>query len=145
MISTAFFGLVPAIQATRLELVRTMRGEITRDARPGRTRSALIAVEVSASALLLICAVVFLRSAFAAATADPGLRTADTVLLEIANEPRRAAMLEAVRGDPSVSAVAASWPHGVGGMLAGATTSTKSPIEYKFVSPDTSTCLVSMS
>ena len=136
MISTAFFGLVPAIQATRLELVRTMRGEITRDARPDRARSALIAVQVSASALLLICAVVFLRSAFAAATADPGLRTADTVLLEIANEPRRAAMLEAVRADPSVAAVAASWPHGVGGMLAGATTSTKSPVEYKFVSPE---------
>ena len=66
IVSTAFFGLVPALQATRLELVRTMRGEVTRDARPGRARHALIAVQVGASALLLICAAVFLRSAFAA-------------------------------------------------------------------------------
>jgi predicted permease len=35
MIATVLFGLAPALQATRLELVRTMRGEITRDARPG--------------------------------------------------------------------------------------------------------------
>ena len=38
IVSTVFFGLVPALQATRLELVRTMRGEVTRDARPGRAR-----------------------------------------------------------------------------------------------------------
>ena len=61
IVSTAFFGLAPALQATRLELVRTMRGELTRDARPGRARHALIAVQVGASALLLICAVIFLR------------------------------------------------------------------------------------
>ena len=59
IVSTVFFGLVPALQATRLELVRTMRGEVTRDARPGRARQALIAVQVGASALLLICAAIF--------------------------------------------------------------------------------------
>ena len=41
MVSTVFFALVPALQATRLELVRAMRGEVVRDGRPGRagTRS----------------------------------------------------------------------------------------------------------
>ena len=39
IVSTVFFGLAPALQATRLELVRTMRGEVTRDARP-RPRTA---------------------------------------------------------------------------------------------------------
>ena len=131
-----FFGLVPALQATRLELVRTMRGELTRDARPSRARHALIAVQVGASALLLICAAVFLRSAFAAATQKPGLRITDTVLLEMANESTRAAMLQAVSADPSIAAVAASWPHGVGGSLAEATSSTRVPVEYKFVSPE---------
>jgi predicted permease len=106
--STVFFGLVPALQATRLELVRTMRGELTRDARPGRARQALIAVQVGASALLLICAAIFLRGAFAAATVDPGVRTIDTVTVAIPNEPRRSALLQAVRGHPSVAAVAAS-------------------------------------
>src|SRR5207344_650935 len=51
IVSTAFFGLAPALQATRLELVRTMRGELTKDSRPGRWRRALIAVQVGASAL----------------------------------------------------------------------------------------------
>jgi predicted permease len=107
-ISTVCFGLVPARQATRLELVRTMRGEVTRDARPGRARQALIAVQVGASALLLICAAIFLRSAFAAATVDPGVRTSDTVTVRIVNEPRRAALLQAVTAHPLVAAVAAS-------------------------------------
>ena len=88
-VSTMFFGLTPALQATRIEPVRTIRGEVVRDARPGRARNVLIGLQVSASALLLICAAVFLRSAFAAATIDPGMRTSDTVLVEIANEPTR--------------------------------------------------------
>lgn len=107
-ISTLFFGLVPALQATRLELVRTMRGEVTRDARPGRARQALVAVQVGASAFLLIGAAIFLRSAFATATVDPGVRTSDTVTVTITNEPRRAALLQAVTTHPSVAAVAAS-------------------------------------
>jgi len=108
ILSTVVFGLVPALQATRLELVRTMRGEVTRDARPGRARHALIAVQVGASALLLICAVIFLRGAFAAATADPGLRTIDTVYFAVPNEARRPALLQAITADPLVAAVAAA-------------------------------------
>jgi predicted permease len=108
IVSTVFFALVPALQATRLELVRTMRGDVTRDARPDRARHALIAVQVCASALLLICAAIFLRSAFAAATVDPGVRTSDTVMVHIVNESRRAALLQAVMAHPSVAAVAAS-------------------------------------
>ena len=34
IVSTVFFGLAPALQATRLDLVPTMRGQVTRDARP---------------------------------------------------------------------------------------------------------------
>ena len=113
-VSALFFGLVPALQATRIEPVRTMRGEIVRDARPGRARDLLIGVQVSASALLLICAAVFLRSAFAAATADPGLRTSDTIVIQIANEVNRAAMVQAVAAEPSVAAFAASWPGALG-------------------------------
>ena len=83
MVSTVFFALAPALQATRLELVRAMRGEVVRDARPGRARNALVALQVTASVLLLICSAVFLRSALAAATVDPGIRTADIVTVDI--------------------------------------------------------------
>ena len=115
VMSTMFFGLAPALQATRLELVPTMRGEVTRNARPSRARHALIAIQVGASALLLICAVIFLRGALAAAGAKPGVRTIDTVRVYIANEPRRAALLQAVTTHPVVVTVAA-WsrqPRGV--------------------------------
>jgi predicted permease len=110
IVSTVFFGLAPALQATRLDLVPTMRGEVTRDARPGRARHALIAVQVGASALLVICAAIFLRGAFAAATKDPGVRTSDTLRVSFENSPRRAALLQALRADPLVAVVAAESP-----------------------------------
>jgi predicted permease len=108
--SAVIFGLAPALKATRLDLVRTMRGEVMKDARPGRARHVLISLQVGASALLLICASVFLRGALAAATKQPGIRTSDTVRVSVANEPRRAALLQAVMTDPSVATVAASSP-----------------------------------
>ena len=111
MVSTVFFGLAPALQATRLELVRTIRGEVTRDSRPGRSRGVLIGIQVTASALLLICAGVFLRSALASSTVDPGIRTADTVIVEIIDEQMRGAMIQAVTAEPLVAEIAASWPH----------------------------------
>jgi len=108
IVSTAFFGLAPALQATRLDLVPTMRGEVIRNARPRRARHALIAVQVGVSALFLICAVIFLRGAFAAASKDPGIRTIDTLAVNIDAESQRAAVLQALRADPSVALVAAS-------------------------------------
>jgi len=120
-----------------LELVRAIRGEVVRDARPGRTRNALVALQVTGSVLLLICAAVFLRSAWAAAAVDPGIRTADTVNVAILNEQRRGAILEVVRSEPSVASVAASWPGGLSGRAALAEGATgKSTVTYQFVSPE---------
>jgi predicted permease len=135
--STAFFGLAPALQATRLELVRTMRGELTRDARPGQARRALIAVQVGASALLLICAAIFLRGALAAATVDPGVRTSDTVMVALDNEPRRAALIQAVTAHPSVATVAAtSEPARAVAETSLADESSRVPVELLAVSPE---------
>ncbi len=132
--ATVGFGLAPALHAARAEPVRTMRGELFRDARPGRARDALIGVQVSASALLLICAVVFLRSAIAGAAFDAGIRTSDTIAVRIPNEPAREVIVQAVTDDPSVAAVAASWPDApvpvvaeIGGV--------KAEIAYALVSP----------
>jgi predicted permease len=134
----AFFALIPALHATRVDPVRTMRGELVKDARPGRSRNVLIGVQVFASALLLICAAIFLRSALASSRFDPGLRTADTVIIDINNESKRAAMLQAVAAEPIVTARAGVRPHimavphhafaEVGG--------TRAPVAYKFISPE---------
>jgi predicted permease len=142
-VSTLVFGLAPALQATRIEPLRTIRGEVVRDARPGRARSFLIGLQVSASALLLISAAVFLRSAFAAAVFDPGLRISDIVIVGIANEPTRNAIVQAVTGEPSVAAVAASWPAVIAGRRAAfaETAGAKATVEYMFVSPEYFTVL----
>jgi len=111
--ATALSGMAPALQATRLELVRTIRGEMTPDSRPGRARNVLIGMQVTASALLMICAAVFLRSAVASARVDPGslgIRTADTLIVAIANERLRGQVVQAVATNSLVAQVAASWP-----------------------------------
>jgi predicted permease len=147
VVSTLFFALAPALRATRLELVRAMRGEVVRDGRPGRARNALVALQVTASVLLLICAAVFLRSSWAAAAVDLGIRTSDTVNVNVLNEQRRSAILEVLKNEPSVSSIAASWPGVLGGRAAFAeasasaaaaadTASGKSAVTYQFVSSE---------
>jgi predicted permease len=108
VVSTVFFGLAPALHASRVDLVSTMRGEVTRGARPRRARHALIAVQVGASALLLICAGIFLRGAMAAAAKDPGVRISDTVSVNIDDEEQRPVVLQILRAHPLVALVAAS-------------------------------------
>ena len=136
--ATAFFALMPALQATRIEPVRTLRGELVRDARPGRARNALIGVQVFASALLLICAAIFLRSAIASSRFDPGFRTVDTVIIEMINEPKRAAMIQAIASESTITAYAALRP----GMLAGGNRAfatigaSRTAVACKFVSPE---------
>jgi hypothetical protein len=116
--------------------MRTLRGELVKDARPGRARNALIGVQVFASALLLISAAIFLRSAIASARFDPGFRTADTVLIDISSEPKRAAMARAVEIDATITAYAAVRPQLLAPLrMAYADTSAgKTPVVFKAVS-----------
>jgi predicted permease len=138
IVATVGFGLSPALQATRLELVRTIRGEVISDARPGRARNALIWLQVTAAALLLVCSAVFLRSAMAASSVDPGIRTTDTVIIDLVNEQVRSEMVEAVRAEPRVAAVAASSPDALARPRAAFASAPgrTSPVAYRQVSPE---------
>jgi hypothetical protein len=87
--------------------------------------------------LLLICATVFLRSSWAAAAVDPGVRTAGVVNVGVLNEERRGAILDVVNSEPLVASVAASWPGWLGGLPALAEgASGKSTVTCQFVSPE---------
>ncbi len=137
MVATVLFALAPALQATRLELVRAIRGEVMRDGRPSRARHALVALQVTASAVLLICAAIFLRSSWAASKIDLGIRTEGILNVTILNEQRRAAILNVMNTEPSIASVAAVWPGFLGGRAALAEgASGKSSVTYQFVSPE---------
>jgi len=140
MASTVLFALAPALRATHLEVARAIHGQVLGAGRPGRARDALVALQVTGSVLLLICAAIFLRSAWAAATRDPGVRTADIVNVAVLDEQQRGAILETVRDDPAVAAVAVSWPGRLGGLAGvpayGEGASGRSVVTYAFVSPE---------
>jgi predicted permease len=108
--AAVMFGLAPALHSTRIELVRAMRGEVTRDPRPSRVRELLIGSQVTASTLLLVCAGVFLRSSYSAATADVGIRADDTLVVRGITESTRPVLLHAIQQHPSVATFGASWP-----------------------------------
>ena len=138
MLSTMFFALAPALQATRVELTRAIRGEVVRDGRPGRVRDGLIALQVTGSVVLLITAAVFLRSSWAAAAVDPGIRTAGVLSVQILDERRRTSLVNAVESEPLVEVTTVSWPGRLGGL--GAVPAEvrggigKSAVPYRFVS-----------
>lgn len=140
IVSTVFFALAPALRATRLDLTRAIHGEALGIGRPGRARDALVALQVTAAVLLLICAAIFLRSASEAAAVDPGIRTAGIVSVTVVDEEKRGAILDAVRAEPVVATVAASFPGFLGGfgwmpvLAEGA--SGKLPATYQLVSPE---------
>jgi predicted permease len=138
MMSTVFFALSPSLQATRLELVRVIRGEVGGDGRPKRSRNLLIVIQVTAAALLLTCSAIFLRSTLASSTFDAGYRTADTILIEMKSDAKRTPMLRALESTPLVAAVAAATPDMLGGSRTAsvAVAGERFWTSYKFVSPD---------
>ena len=68
------FGLAPALQATRPDLVSTLRDETAGAGRAGRSRlrNALVIAQVATSVVLLVGAGLFLRSLQAVYAFDPG-------------------------------------------------------------------------
>jgi hypothetical protein len=137
MIATLFFAVAPAFQATRVELVRAIRGEVVRNGPSGRARDALVTLQVTGSVLLLICAAVFLRSSWEAAKVDLGIRMTGVLEVNVLNEQKRGVLLEALRSEPLIASVAASSPAWLGGRPAIAQGTTgKSPVSVQFVSPE---------
>ena len=105
--SALLFGLAPALQATRLNVMQAARGDFSSEFRPSRLRNALVVAQVTVCALLLIASGILLRGAQRAATIDPGLRIRDVVELSI-QEKSRSRVLAKLDAEPTVELVAST-------------------------------------
>jgi predicted permease len=79
------FGLFPAIQSARADLVPALKDEGAGSTRfrRSRLRSALVVAQVAASLVLLISAGLFLRSLLSATTMDPGFEHASILAVTL--------------------------------------------------------------
>jgi putative ABC transport system permease protein len=119
LLTPLIFGLAPAVQAARRDLVTSLRdGRAAAGAARGRGRSALVVVQMSLAAALLVVAALTLRSAYALQNLDPGYDYRGLVTFGVDLPASRYASDDAVRAfytellgrlraAPGVSAVAA--------------------------------------
>ncbi|HKQ78134.1 MAG TPA: ABC transporter permease [Blastocatellia bacterium] len=83
LLTGILFGLLPALQATRTDLVRTLKGEETNFGAGSRrfsTRNLLVVSQVALSLMLLVGAGLCLKSAVNAYRIDPGFETKNILL-----------------------------------------------------------------
>src|SRR5260370_39897747 len=116
LISAVVFGLAPAIQGTRCDVMLAARGDFTSDIRPMRLRSALVIVQITVCAVLLICSGVLLRGAAAMRHFDIGFKTHSVIVMEI-GEKFRTTILDRLRSEPGVQAIAAAGSTPLNGIL----------------------------
>jgi predicted permease len=107
LLCAVLFGLVPALQATRPNIVQASRGDFDTQFRTGRARNALVVIQVAMCSLLLIVTGLLLRGAEVAHRSDPGMRTRDVVEFAIAPE-ERVPVLQRLAHDSIVVGIGAS-------------------------------------
>jgi predicted permease len=80
--TTFLIGLLPALQATRIDLVSAFNGSMgigRVHVRPSRVRNSMVGVQVAGSAMLLIMSALLVRGAIRATRADPGYAVKNVV------------------------------------------------------------------
>jgi predicted permease len=82
-IAGALPALVPALQATRGDLFRSMRAQTAAGGRPSRARNIFVIAQIAGSTLFLAAALLFVRSFVKAAAFDPGFETTRSLVLEV--------------------------------------------------------------
>lgn len=107
LLSAILFGLAPALQVTRTNVVAATRGEFGAGGKHGRLRDGLVVAQTAACLLLLVLAGVLLRGARQASTFDTGLRPASVMQLEL-NDVMRDRVLPELERLPQVQAVEAA-------------------------------------
>lgn len=117
VLAAVMFGLAPALQTTRPNIVQASRGDSDTQFRPSRLRNMLVVAQITLSVVLLVCAGVLLSGARHTERLEPGIRTQNVVQIEVM--PRlRQRVLDALRAEPTVRAIAGSSSTPLDGMLA---------------------------
>lgn len=86
--ATLAFGVVPALRASRIDLVRSLKGMGGDGPRHGRLRSTFLVAQVSMSVLLLVVAGLFIRGFRQAQSIDAGFDVRDVLTASIDLETR---------------------------------------------------------
>ncbi len=107
LLSALSFGLAPALQATRTNVMQAARGDFSSKFRPVRLRNSLVIGQITVCVLLLITAALLLRGITRIKTLDTTLSTRDSLEIAI-QEPSRARVLERLSSDPAVEILAAA-------------------------------------
>jgi predicted permease len=76
-------AILPALQATRANLVRSIQSESGGGTRRSRTRNAFVVAQVAGSTLFMVSAILFVRSFINNATTDTGFDTKRTIVLQL--------------------------------------------------------------
>ncbi len=115
-VSAILFGFAPAIQATRLDVAQATKGDFVADLRPTRLRNMLVVAQITACAMLLICAGLSLRASARMSKQEVGFATGGILELDI-NEKYRPRILSWLAENPAVQAIAAAESIPLNGML----------------------------
>ncbi len=107
IVAALLFGLAPAIQVTRLNIMQAAHGEFSGQFQSSRLRNGLVVAQVTVSAMFLIVCGVFLRGANHVRSLDTGMRTRDVLEIEL-QEKSRAKSLAKLAAIPGVSLLAAA-------------------------------------
>jgi predicted permease len=122
LLTSLFFGLVPALQASKSNLSDALKEGGRNSGRGNRNhlRNLLVVSEVAMALVLLICAGLMLRSFTRLMSIDPGLNPQNVLTLDIRlsgrsyGPPQRTAffqqLLEKVNALPGVQAAGIAWP-----------------------------------
>jgi predicted permease len=139
-LSALLFGIAPAVQATRSNLMQAAKGEFSTDFRPARLRNVLVIGQVTVSVLFLICAAVLIRVNHRLQRLDAGLQTDGVLELDL-QDRFRVRVLHEANSDPGVQMMAAASKFPFGGSLprvpvAAGQGSEQFPAGYLYASPE---------
>jgi predicted permease len=141
--TTLLFALVPALQATRLQLTPALRGDASGKLRASTLRNMLVVGQVAVSLVLLVGASTLVRNGSSIAAIELGFRARDVFSVNQRGngDPLVARAATALRSDPRVTDLAVTSRNPLFGQMERAMAtplpgSRANVVTYVFVSPE---------